>query len=152
MGVLMVLALHGTLWVAHLNRGEREVRARFVASRLYWPVCGVVLASGIAVLSAQPWLAEDFIRRPERWIIPDIGAAGLLGMRFCLGTRWGLGSVLCSLVFMGGLFSSAAFVYRQFGAPHGRLNSSVHGEAYSGGRRSDVGEGITPGGSFQCRV
>jgi hypothetical protein len=139
-GALMVLALHGILWLAHSNPGQHQARARSLAAKLYWLVCGVVLTSTIAVLSAQPWLAETFSFRPELWIVPTIGAAGLLGMRFCLGARWSLGSVLCSAVFMGGLFSSAAFVYRHIGSgPQGGLNGSVHAEMYSGGRRSGDG-------------
>jgi cytochrome bd-type quinol oxidase subunit 2 len=139
----MVLALHGALWVAQVNEGggERGARARTMAVRLYWPVCGLVLAAGVAFLSGQPDLAESFAARPELWVFPMIGTAGLLGMHFCLAARWNPGSLLCSAVFMGGLLCSAVMAGRMWGNSD-KMGFTLHAETHSGSGRSTARSGI----------
>jgi len=149
---LMVLALHGSLWIAHMNSGEREARARCLASGLYWPVCALVLAIGIAILSVEPYLAENLNRRPELWIFPTIGGSGLVGMRYCLGARWNLGSVFCSAVFICGLLCSGVFVYRHFGDTQDKLKINLHAETYSGGGRPTVSKGAASGDPVERRI
>jgi len=140
---VMVLALHGVLQVADAREGAAEVRARGIADRLYWLVCGLMLALGAAILGLQPGLAESFSRRPDLWIVPTIGASGLLGMHFCLGARWNRGSFLCSLVFLGGLVGSAAFVYRHFdGAAQAKMTIDTNAKTYSGSGRSAGSPGV----------
>jgi len=149
----MVLVLHGSLWFAHTHNGVREAQARRLASQLYWPVCGLVLSLAVIVLSIQPWLAESLNWRPELWILPMIGASGLVGLRFCLGARWNSGSFLCSAVFVCGLLSCGIFVYRHFGsAPQDKLIIKLNAETCSGCRRSALSSGIASSGALQCRL
>jgi len=149
---LMVLALHGFLWIAHTNNGKWEARARGLASGLYWPVCTLVLAIGIGILSVEPHLAESLNRRPELWIFPMIGCSGLVGMRYCLGARWNLGSVFCSAVFICGLFCSGVFIYRHFGNTQDKIKTNLHAETYSGGGRPTLCQGAAPDNSVECRI
>ena len=149
----MVLALHGVLQIANAREGAVEVRARGIADRLYWPVCGLMLALGAAILSLRPGLAESFSLQPELWIVPTVGASGLLGMRFCLLARWNRGSFLCSLVFLAGLSCSSVFVYRNFKGPaRDRLTINTNVETYSGSGRSAFGPGIITGDSDKRRL
>jgi cytochrome bd-type quinol oxidase subunit 2 len=137
---LMVMALHGALWVAQANDGKYKTRAQDLATRLYWPVCVLVLATGTVVLGGQPHLAESFTSSPELWVFPMIGAAGLLGMHFCLAARWNPGSFLCSAVFIGGLLCSAVFAgWHSSGARHDRISSNVNVQEDSGSGRSAIG-------------
>jgi cytochrome d ubiquinol oxidase subunit II len=106
---LLVLALHGTLWVAYRTAGELEARARRIALNLYWPVCAITLAISVASFSVQPHLRESFSGTPEFWIFPLLGVAGLMGVRFGQRQGWTLGSFLCCGVFIVGLLCSAAF-------------------------------------------
>lgn len=106
---LLVLALHGALWVAHKTSGELETRSRNIALKLYWPVCAAALAISVASFGVQPHLRASFAGSPGLWVFPVVGVAGLMGVRFCLGTRWSLGSFLCSGVFIVGMLCSAAF-------------------------------------------
>jgi cytochrome bd-type quinol oxidase subunit 2 len=149
----MVLALHAVLQVADGRDGAAEARARGIADRLYWPVCGLMLALGAAILSIQPGLAETFSLRPELWIVPTIGASGLLGMRFCLRARWNRGSFLCSLVFLGGLVFSATFIYRHFnGSQQYKLTINANAEKNSGGGRSALGSRVATDDSGKRRL
>jgi cytochrome d ubiquinol oxidase subunit II len=95
--------------VALKTAGELETRARNIALKLYWPVCAILLAISVASFSVQPHLRDSFSANPGLWIFPVFGVAGLMGVRFCLSTRWNLGSFLCSGAMIVGLLCSAAF-------------------------------------------
>lgn len=114
---LAVLAMHGSLWIAHKNSGELGSRARRIAGALYWPVCALVLFISIASFAVQPHLSQSFSLRPALFAFPLIGLAGLLGVRFCLNARLELASFLCSCLFIVGLLCSAAFGLYPFVLP-----------------------------------
>ncbi|HVW83848.1 MAG TPA: cytochrome d ubiquinol oxidase subunit II, partial [Bryobacteraceae bacterium] len=126
---LFVLTLHGSLWVALRTSGETETRARATASKLYWIVCGAVLAISLASFAVQPYLGRNFAQRPWLWIFPAVAAAGLFGLRMCLGAGLDLWTFVCSGVFILGLLCSAAFgIYPNVlpAVPDSGLNLTIH--------------------------
>ena len=106
---LLVLSMHGALWVAYKTRGDLEIRAAGIAAKLYWPVCALILGVTVASFSVQPHIAEALSLHPFLWIFALIGASGLLGVWLCLQSGLHLGSFFCSAVFITGLLCSAAF-------------------------------------------
>jgi cytochrome d ubiquinol oxidase subunit II len=106
---LLVLSMHGALWVAYKTRGDLETRSAGIASKLYWPVCALVLATTVASFSIQPHIAESLSLHPLLWAFPLVGASGLLGIRLCLRSQLHLASFFCSAMFIVGLLCSAAF-------------------------------------------
>lgn len=106
---LLVLILHGSLWVMLKTADQLAARARSIASTTYWAVCAAVIGISAASFSIQSDLGESFSEHPLLWVFPLIGAAGLFGLRMCLAARLDLWAFLCSGVFIVGLLCSAAF-------------------------------------------
>jgi cytochrome bd-type quinol oxidase subunit 2 len=153
MSAALVLALHCTIQLANANGGRVGKAARNAAGILYWPVCASLAATGLAILGMRPALAESFSLRPELWVAPVIGAAGLMGIHFCLSARWNLGSVLCSAVFLGGLFCSGTFVYRHFSeTKQDKLTINIHAETHSDSGRSGLSPGVAADDSHGRRI
>lgn len=109
LSALLVLTLHGSLWVLLKTAGEVAIRARAIASTLYWAVCVAVLAISVASFAVQPHLAESFFDHPWLWVFPLLAAAGLFGLRICFSAHVDLWAFLCSGVFIVALLCSAAF-------------------------------------------
>lgn len=108
MAALLVLTLHGSLWVILKTGADVGSRARRLADYAFWGVCAAVLAITVASFALQPHLAVSFSAHLWLWVFPLIGAAGLFGIRICLNARVDLWSFLCSCVFIIGLLCSAA--------------------------------------------
>jgi cytochrome d ubiquinol oxidase subunit II len=106
---LLVLMLHGALWIAMKGRDALESRALCIASRVHWVVCAVVIAISMASFSVQPRLGESFAARPYLWVLPVVGTAGLFGVRVCLSMKLTGMAFLSSCMFIVGLLCSAAF-------------------------------------------
>ncbi len=106
---LLVLTMHGALWVMLKTEGQLAARARSIASTAYWFVCAAVLAISVASFGVQSHLGESFRGHPLLWAFPLIAAAGLFGLRMCLFARLDLWTFLCSAAFIVGLLCSAAF-------------------------------------------
>lgn len=106
---LLVLTLHGALWVMLKTAGQVAIRARAIASAVYWAVCLAVLGISVASFVIQPHLAESFFTHPWLWVFPLLAAAGLLGLRLCFSANVDLWAFLCSGVFIVALLCSAAF-------------------------------------------
>jgi cytochrome bd-type quinol oxidase subunit 2 len=104
---LLVLTMHGALRVTIAASGERQHRARLVASVTYWLVCAAVLAGGIASVAAQPLIAASFTQSPWIWIFPLIATAGLFGLRLCIAIRLDLWAFASSSFFVAGLLCTA---------------------------------------------
>lgn len=105
---LLVLTMHGALRVAVATSGERQRRARLLASATYWLVCAAVLIFGIASVAAQPLIAAAFTGSPWIWIFPLVATTGLFGLRLCISTRLDRGAFLSSSFFVAGLLCTAA--------------------------------------------
>ncbi|HTA41653.1 MAG TPA: cytochrome d ubiquinol oxidase subunit II [Bryobacteraceae bacterium] len=106
---LLVLILHGSLWVMLKTEDQLAARVRSIASSVYWAVCVAVLGISWASFTLQPHLGESFEAHPLLWVFPLVGVAGLFGVRMCLSAHADLWAFLCSCVFIAGLLCSAAF-------------------------------------------
>lgn len=106
---LLVLTLHGALWVNLKTSGDLQSRARLTASRIFWGVCGAVLVISVASFRVQPHLKQSFAARPWLWVFPLIAVTGLFAVRICLGAFLDLWAFLGSALFVTGLLCSAAF-------------------------------------------
>ncbi|HVW87433.1 MAG TPA: cytochrome d ubiquinol oxidase subunit II, partial [Bryobacteraceae bacterium] len=84
--------------------------------------------------AVQPYLSRNFAQRPWLWIFPVVAAAGLFGLRMCLGAGLDLWAFVCSGVFILGLLCSAAFgLYPNVlpAVPDPGLNLTIHNVAAS---------------------
>jgi cytochrome d ubiquinol oxidase subunit II len=106
---LLVLAMHGALWVNLKTSGKLQIRARIAVSRLFWPVCVAILAISIASFQVQPQLWTSFQERPWMWVFPLIATTGLMSLWYCQSAVLDLCAFLSSGVFIAGLLCSAAF-------------------------------------------
>jgi cytochrome d ubiquinol oxidase subunit II len=106
---LLVLTMHGALWVVLRTTGDLERRARAIAGVAYWAVWAVTIAISAASFAVQPLLKQNFAARPWQWVFPILAGAGLLGVRFCAAPALNLWAFLCSCVFITGLLLSATF-------------------------------------------
>jgi cytochrome d ubiquinol oxidase subunit II len=106
---LLVLTMHGSLWVVLRTTGDLELRARAIAGRVYWAVWAIVIVISIASFAVQPLLQRNFADRPWQWVFPVVAAAGLLGVRVCGSPGLDLMAFLSSCVFIACLLLSAAF-------------------------------------------
>jgi cytochrome d ubiquinol oxidase subunit II len=104
-----VLVGVSALWVMLKTAGQVAIRARAIASPVYWAVCVAVLGISVASFAIQPHLGESFDAHPLLWAFPVLAAAGLLGLRFCLSAKEDLWAFLSSGVFIVALLCSAAF-------------------------------------------
>ncbi len=106
---LLVLVLHGALWVTYKTSGDLQRRSRNIASFVFWAVCAGVIAISGASFSVQPHIAASFAAHSWLWLFPLLATAGLFGMRLCMSARVDLWSFACSAVFILGLLTSAVF-------------------------------------------
>jgi cytochrome d ubiquinol oxidase subunit II len=106
---LLVLTLHGALWVNLKTSGELQLSARRIASAAYWLVCGATLVITVTSFLVQPHLEQSFAAHPALWIFPLVAAMGLLGMRLSLTESLDLWAFLASSTFITGIMCSAVF-------------------------------------------
>jgi cytochrome d ubiquinol oxidase subunit II len=106
---LLVLMLHGALWVMLKTAGPVATRARAIASTVYRAVCVAVRGISVASFVIQPHLAESYFTHPWLWVFPLLAAVGLIGLRLCFSARVELWAFLCPGVFIVALLCSAAF-------------------------------------------
>jgi cytochrome d ubiquinol oxidase subunit II len=104
---LLVLTMHGALWLVLKNTGALASRALTIASITHWSVCAAVLLISLASFSVQPRLLEAFTRHPLLWMLAVVAAAGLFGVRVCLRAHLPGAAFLSSAVFIVGLLCSA---------------------------------------------
>ena len=109
LAAVLVLAMHGALWIAYKTNGELRNRAAKMVPRLWWGV--VVLNILITLLSfrVQPLIAQSFAMHPWGYIFPVITLAGLLAIRAFHRPETELRAFLSSSVFICGLLCTAAF-------------------------------------------
>jgi cytochrome bd ubiquinol oxidase subunit II len=103
---LLVLTLHGALWVALKTSGELCERARRLASIVFWLVAAAVLAISAASFAVQPQLGLSYAARPWMWVFPAAASAGLLISHIA---RSEFRSFAGSSLFIVSMLLSAAF-------------------------------------------
>ena len=106
---LLVLTMHGSLWVTSKTDGDLQRRSRAIASNLYWAVWVAVLVISVTSFSVQPQLRESFQERSWTWAFPLLSTLGMFGLKLCQRSKLDLGAFVSSGVFIVGLLCSAAF-------------------------------------------
>lgn len=106
---MLVLTLHGALWVVLKTEGGLRDRCRVAATRLVPVVALVVAVLTWATMQVQPHVAERLVTRPWGFVFPALGLAGLLAVwRFHRRGEEGR-AFRASAVFLVGLMASAVF-------------------------------------------
>lgn len=106
---LLVLALHGALWVAFKTERHLRHRAQRLATRVWWGVVPAVFLITLASFRIQPHLRESFAARPWGYVFPLLAVMGLIGVKVWNGRHEELEAFLSSSLFIVGMLTSAAF-------------------------------------------
>jgi cytochrome d ubiquinol oxidase subunit II len=106
---LLVLTLHGALWVNLKTSGALQQKARRLASSVYWAACAAVFAITVCSFVVQPQLERRFSDHALLWGFPLIAALGLIVLRLSLTADLQLWAFIGSGTFIAGLLCSAAF-------------------------------------------
>jgi cytochrome bd ubiquinol oxidase subunit II len=114
---LLVLSMHGALWMALKTEGEVNARARRVALRIWGPVTvitGVLLAATIYV---RPQVLENFHRYYWGWLIPAAVVVSLPAVFVYSRKRNELRAFVISSVYIIGMLAGAAFALYPYVLP-----------------------------------
>jgi cytochrome bd ubiquinol oxidase subunit II len=106
---LVVLMMHGSLWVQLKTDGAVRKRAAGVASWTWW---GVLTLTGLLTMitfSVQPQIMANFKTWPAGFILPAIAIAGLAGVQFELRRGKELNAFLASCGYLLGMLTSVVF-------------------------------------------
>jgi cytochrome d ubiquinol oxidase subunit II len=106
---LVVLTMHGALWVGFRTPSPLRERAARLARGLWWAVAAVTIAITVASFAIQPHLAGRFAGEPWGYIFPALAIAGLLGVFFCKSPEREMFAFLSFCVYLIGMMTSAAF-------------------------------------------
>lgn len=106
---LLVLTLHGALWVNLKTSGDLQQKARRIASSVYWAASAAVFAITVCSFLVQPQLEKNFTAHPLLWAFPLTAALGLIVLRLSLAADLQLWAFIGSGTFIAGLLCSAAF-------------------------------------------
>ncbi len=106
---LMVLTLHGALWIAMKTEGALEERSRLLALRAWWIVLALAVVVTIATVRVQPQLGANLSARPWGYLLPAIAAFALLAARLHSLRRADGRAFLASSAFIAAMLASALF-------------------------------------------
>ena len=105
---LLILTIHGALWLALKNRGALHARARALASIVWWAVLAAVIAITLVSFRVQPHLQRSFDARPWAYAFPLTALVGLFGMKIMNAAGRAMNAFLSSCVFILGMLTSVA--------------------------------------------
>jgi len=131
---LVVLAAHGSAFLAVRATGDLAARAAAWARRLWWGELVLFLALGGPTYSARDEMLTSFGDHPWRLVFPLL-AVGALGAMFVFQARaaWGRAFLASSLFIAGLLTTMAAGLYPNVLPAHdGRPNGLTVDNAASG--------------------
>lgn len=106
---LLVLMMHGALWVQLKTENSVHDRAARVASLTWW---GVLVFTGVLTMvtfQIQPQLIANFKTWPIAFILPALAVAGLAGVQFELRRSKELNAFLASCTYLLGMLTSVVF-------------------------------------------
>jgi cytochrome bd ubiquinol oxidase subunit II len=106
---LVVLMMHGALWVRLRTEGMVHERAARVASRAWWGVLVLTILLTAVTFRIQPQIRANFKTWPAGYILPAIAMAGLAGMLFELRRGKELNAFLASCAYLFGMLTSVVF-------------------------------------------
>jgi cytochrome d ubiquinol oxidase subunit II len=108
LAAMLVLALHGALWLVLKTEGPVRHRSLALASQLWWAVSAATLLITVITFRVQPQVPKSLGDRPWGLVFPALALAGLAAMRFFLRTSE-LRAFLSSCAYIVGMLTSVVF-------------------------------------------
>jgi cytochrome bd ubiquinol oxidase subunit II len=106
---LIVLVMHGGLWVQYKTGGAVSERAAKVTKTAWWGVLVMTVLVTFVTFQVQPQVRENFLTWPAGYILPLLAIAGLAGVQFELRRKNQLNAFFASCVYILGMLTSAVF-------------------------------------------
>jgi cytochrome bd ubiquinol oxidase subunit II len=105
---LLVLTVHGALWLALKTEGAVHMRSRALASIAWWGVLVSVIAITLVSFVIQPHLARSFAAHKWMYVFPVLALLGLAGIKIMNGAGRALEAFRSSCAFLAGMLTSVA--------------------------------------------
>jgi cytochrome d ubiquinol oxidase subunit II len=106
---LLVLMMHGALWVQLKTGAPVRDRAARVAAWTWWGVLILSALLTVVTFRVQPQVTANFHTWPAGYILPAIAIAGLAGVQFELRRGNELNAFLASCGYLLGMLTSVVF-------------------------------------------
>jgi len=106
---LLVLVMHGALWVQLKTSGAVNERAKKVAGRVWWGVVALTAVVTAVTFQVQPQVKANFVTWPFGVVLPLLAVAGLAGVAFELRKRQEGKAFFASCLYLVGMLTSVVF-------------------------------------------
>jgi cytochrome d ubiquinol oxidase subunit II len=106
---LLVLMMHGSLWLQWKTEGALNQRAARLAGWCWWGVLIFTALVTTVTFSIQPQVSVNFRTWPLGYILPLLAIAGLAGIQFELRRNNERNAFLSSCAFLLGMLTSVVF-------------------------------------------
>ena len=106
---LIVLVMHGGLWVQHKTSGAVSERAAKVTNAAWWGVLVLTALVTFVTFRVQPQVIANFLTWPAGYILPLLALAGLAGVQFELRRNNQLNAFFASCAYILGMLTSVVF-------------------------------------------
>jgi len=106
---LLVLVMHGSLWVQVKTSGAVNQRAAQLAGGAWWGVLALTALVTALTFKIQPQVKENFLTWPWGLVFPLLAVAGIAGIRFELVRSDEHKAFFASCAYLTGMLTSVAF-------------------------------------------
>ena len=106
---LLVLMMHGGLWVQYKTGGAVSKRAGKVTNAAWWGVLVMTALVTFVTFRVQPQVTANFQTWPVGYILPLLAVAGLAGVPFELRRKNQLNAFFASCAYILGMLTSVVF-------------------------------------------
>ena len=106
---LVVLIMHGGLWVQYKTGGPVSARAAKVTNLAWWGVLVMTALVTFVTFRVQPQVAANFATWPVGYVLPLLAIAGLAGVQFELRRKNQLNAFFASCAYLLGMLTSVVF-------------------------------------------
>lgn len=106
---LLVLVMHGSLWVQMKTSGAVNQRAGKLAGGAWWGVLVLTALVTAVTFRIQPQVKENFVTWPWGFVFPLLAVAGIAGVRFELVRRDERKAFFASCAYLTGMLTSVGF-------------------------------------------
>jgi cytochrome d ubiquinol oxidase subunit II len=106
---LLVLTMHGALWVQLKTSGAVNARANRLAGHLWWGVVALTAIVTAVTFQVQPQVRENFVTWPLGFVLPLLAVAGLAGVAFELRKHDERKAFFASCLYLVGMLTSVVF-------------------------------------------